>query len=95
MDQDGSIKTASLIYYRFAKAKKWYRVTYGSNGSNTFKEHKGDGEVHSFMESDRGLFYQDITEKLKNKEEYATDLVHKVANTASAVWSCRTVLTQK
>ena len=49
-----------------AKIRKQYRVTYDSNGSNMLEVHKGDGELHSFVESDRGLFYLDITEE-RNK----------------------------
>ena len=47
-----------------SKVKKRYRVTYDSNGSNAFEVHKRDGEIRSFLDSDKGMFYMDITEEL-------------------------------
>ena len=47
-----------------SKVKKRYRVTYDSNGSNAFEVHKRDGEIRSFLDSDKGIYYMDITEEL-------------------------------
>ena len=59
----------------FSKIKKQYRVTYVSNGSNTLEVHKGDCVVRSFVKSDRGIFYLDVTEELKNNGEHLMALV--------------------
>ena len=66
-----------------SKVKIRYQVTYDSNGLNAFEVHKGDGEVRSFLEYDRGMFYLYITEELKKKVKHATFLVKTVANNAS------------
>ena len=66
-----------------AKVSKRYRVKYGSNGSNPFEVHTGDGEVRSFVDSNREIFYLDIIEELKKKVEHATALFQTVENNAS------------
>ena len=66
-----------------AKVKKRYQVKYDSNRSNAFEVHKGDGEVRSFVDSNREIFYLDIIEELKKKVEHATALFQTVENNAS------------
>jgi hypothetical protein len=39
-----------------------YRVTYDSDGGNSFSVHKPDGTVRTFKQSDRGLYYMDTDE---------------------------------
>ena len=63
-----------------AKVKKRYQVTYDSNGSNVFELKRGDGELCSFVWSDRGVFYLDIVEELKNKGEHRAALFQTVVN---------------
>ena len=40
-----------------------YRVTYNSDGGNSFSVHKPDGTIRTFKQSDRGLFCMDTNKK--------------------------------
>eukprot|EP00957_Ditylum_brightwellii_P122360 9331553-Ditylum_brightwellii.AAC.1 len=44
------------------EAKDKWRVTYNSEGNNTFKIHKPD-PIILFNESDNGLYYHDVSDR--------------------------------
>ena len=43
--------------------ERGYRVTYDSDGGNSFSVHKPDGTARTFRQSDRGLYYMDTKDK--------------------------------
>ena len=50
--------------------------------------HKGDGELHIFVESDRGLFYLDITEERNKNGYHSKPLVQTVMNNPGRYNKC-------
>ena len=51
-----------------------YRVTYDSDGGNSFSVHKSDGTVRVFKESNRGLYYLDTDDQ--DKEANASTVLN-------------------